>query len=122
VTPKHPQSSPMALRLLTKAIIAATVCLAATASNAQSAFTQLGCDGQLIEPTTKLGLSKEFILGVFVTLKLPKLYRATVCNSPNVHLQEFGVLTGSGRTHLTQDENGRVTRNYFVWFDAQRAF
>jgi hypothetical protein len=33
--------------------IAVTVCLAATATNAQSTATRLGCDGQLIEPTNK---------------------------------------------------------------------
>ena len=67
-------------------------------------------------------VANEFILGVFVTLKLPKFYRSTISNSPNVHLQEFGRLTGSGRTHCTQDENGRVTCHYLVQSDAQRAF
>src|SRR5215470_8171041 len=71
-------------------------------------------------PAGCLGLSPEFILGVFVTLKLAKLYRATVSNSPKVHLQKFRVLTGSGRTHRTQNENGRVTRNYIVQLDPQR--
>jgi hypothetical protein len=33
--------------------IAVTVCFAATATNAQSTSTRLGCDGQLIEPTNK---------------------------------------------------------------------
>jgi hypothetical protein len=49
----HPPGPPMTMRLLIKAMIAATVCLAATAANAQSTSTRLGCDGQLIEPTGK---------------------------------------------------------------------
>ena len=69
-----------------------------------------------------LSLSKEFSLGVFVTLNLPKFNRATLSNSPDVHLQEFGALTGTGRAHHTQDENGRVTRYYIVQLDAQSAF
>jgi len=64
VTPKHAPGPPMTLRLLTKAIIVATVCLAATAANAQSAFTQLGCDGQLIEPTTKASSPKALQLTI----------------------------------------------------------
>jgi hypothetical protein len=39
---------PTTMRLLIKAMIAATVCLAATAANAQSTSTRFGCDGQLI--------------------------------------------------------------------------
>jgi len=54
----------MTLRLLTKAVIAATICLAATTANAQSAFTQLGCDGQLIEPTTKASSPKALQLTI----------------------------------------------------------
>jgi hypothetical protein len=50
----------MTMGLLTKTIIAATVCLAATVANAQSTSTQLGCDGQLIEPTTKASSPKAF--------------------------------------------------------------
>ena len=61
---KHPPGPPMAMRLLTKAIIAATVCLAATAANAQSTSTQLGCDGQLIEPTTKASSPKALQLTI----------------------------------------------------------
>ena len=64
MTPKHAPGPPMTLRLLTKAIIVATVCLAATAANAQSAFTQLGCDGQLIEPTTKASSPKALQLTI----------------------------------------------------------
>ena len=54
----------MTMRLLAKAMIAATVCLAATAANAQSASTQLGCDGQLIEPTTKASSPKALQLTI----------------------------------------------------------
>ena len=64
MNPKHPPGPPMMLRLLTEAVIAATVCLAATAANAQSAFTQLGCDGQLIEPTTKASSPKALQLTI----------------------------------------------------------
>jgi hypothetical protein len=48
----------MTMRLLIKAMIVATVCLAATAANAQSTSTRLGCDGQLIEPTNKASSPK----------------------------------------------------------------
>ena len=64
MTPKHAPGPPMTLRLLTKAIIVATVCLAATAANAQSTSTQLGCDGQLIEPTTKASSPKALQLTI----------------------------------------------------------
>jgi hypothetical protein len=43
----------MTMRILNKAIVGATVCLAATAAHGQSTPTRLGCDGQLIEPTSK---------------------------------------------------------------------
>ena len=61
---RHPPGPPMTMRLLTKAIITATVCLAATAANAQSTSTQLGCDGQLIEPTTKASSPKALQLTI----------------------------------------------------------
>jgi hypothetical protein len=54
----------MTMRLLIKAMVAATVCLAATAANAQSTSTRLGCDGQLIEPTTKASSPKALQLTI----------------------------------------------------------
>ena len=53
MTSKQPPGPPMTMRLLTKAMIVVTICLAATAANAQSTSTQLGCNGLLIEPTNK---------------------------------------------------------------------
>jgi hypothetical protein len=64
VNPKHRPGPPMTMRLLAKALIAATVCLAATAANAQSTSTRLGCDGQLIEPTTKTASPKDLQLTI----------------------------------------------------------
>jgi hypothetical protein len=64
MTPKHPSGPPMTMRHLAKAIIAATACLAATVTNAQSTSTQLGCDGQLIEPTTKASSPKSLQLTI----------------------------------------------------------
>ena len=61
---KHHPGPPMTVRLLIKAMIAAAVCLAATAANAQSTSTQLGCDGQLIEPTTKASSPKALQLTI----------------------------------------------------------
>jgi hypothetical protein len=43
---------------LTKAMIAAAVCVATIAAYAQSTSTRLGCDGQLIEPTSKASSPK----------------------------------------------------------------
>jgi hypothetical protein len=54
----------MTMRLLIKVMIAATVCLAATAANAQSTSTRLGCDGQLIEPTGKASSPKALQLTI----------------------------------------------------------
>jgi ABC-type phosphate/phosphonate transport system substrate-binding protein len=54
----------MTMRLLIKAMIAATVCLAATAANAQSTSTRFGCDGQLIEPTSKASSPKALQLTI----------------------------------------------------------
>ena len=64
MTAKHPRGPLMTLRLLIKAMIATAVCLAATAANAQSTSTQLGCDGQLIEPTTKASSPKALQLTI----------------------------------------------------------
>ena len=62
--PKPPPSPPMTMRPLIKAMIAITVCLAATAANAQSTSTRLGCDGQLIEPTSKASSPKALQLTI----------------------------------------------------------
>ena len=62
MTPSYPPL--MTMRLLIKIMITATVCLAATAANAQSTSTQLGCDGQLIEPTTKASSPKALQLTI----------------------------------------------------------
>ena len=64
MNPKHPPGPPMTVRLLIKAMIAAAVCLAATAANAQSTSTRLGCDGQLIEPTSKASSPKALQLTI----------------------------------------------------------
>src|SRR6476620_2174246 len=50
---KHPPDPPMTVRLFANSMVAATVCLAATASNGRSTSTRLSCDGQLIEPISK---------------------------------------------------------------------
>jgi hypothetical protein len=60
--PNH--APPMTMRLLIKAMIAATGWLAATAANAQSTSTRLGCDGQLIEPTSKASSPKALQLTI----------------------------------------------------------
>jgi hypothetical protein len=60
---KHP-SGPMTMRISIKMMIAATVCLAATAANAQSTSTRLDCDGQLIEPTGKASSPKALQLTI----------------------------------------------------------
>ena len=62
MTPSYPPL--MTMRLLIKIMIAATVCLAATAANAQSTSTRLGCDGQLIEPTSKASSPKALQLTI----------------------------------------------------------
>jgi hypothetical protein len=54
----------MTMRLLIKAMTAASVCLAATAANGQSTSTRLGCDGQLIEPTGKASSPKALQLTI----------------------------------------------------------
>ena len=65
MSPKQPPGPPTTMTFLTKAIIAATVCLAATAAaNAQSTSTHLGCDGQLIEPTSKASSPKALQLTI----------------------------------------------------------
>jgi hypothetical protein len=52
----HP-GPPIMIRALTKAMIIAAVCVATTAYP-QSNSTQLGCSGQLIEPTSKASSPK----------------------------------------------------------------
>jgi hypothetical protein len=46
------------LGCLSKAMIIAAVCVATTAAYAQSTSTRLGCDGQMIEPTSKAASPK----------------------------------------------------------------
>jgi hypothetical protein len=49
---------------LTKSMIAAAVCVATTAAYAQSTSMRLGCDGQMIEPTSKAASPKALQLTI----------------------------------------------------------
>ena len=84
----HPPGPPMTRRPLIKAMIAATVCLAATAANAQSTSTRLGCDGQLIEPTSKASS--------------PKALQLTIGSG------KVGVNLGSGDIAATVESNNNI--------------
>jgi hypothetical protein len=48
----------MTIGILINTMVAAAVCVAAVAANGQSTSTRLGCNGQLIEPTSKASSPK----------------------------------------------------------------